>query len=99
MPKRLFSQPSPCLSPKSNAGLTFASAARTVLSKAPWLAASLRRVMGAVLWGFLGVRKCKAMARDIRTIKPAELIVVAIVFTAIFVCILILIARLITREL
>ena len=55
--------------------------------------------MGAVLWGFLGVRKCKAMARDIRTIKPAELIVVAIVFTAIFVCILILIARLITREL
>lgn len=61
--------------------------------------ASLGQVMGAVLWGFFGVRKNKAMARDVRMIKPAQVIVVGIAFAAIFVFALILIVRLITRGL
>jgi hypothetical protein len=45
------------------------------------------------------VRKCKAMARDTMTIKPAQLIVVGIVLAAIFVFTLLLIVRFITRGL
>jgi len=63
------------------------------------ITASLRQVMGAVFWGFFGVRKRKAMALDVKTIKPAQLIVVGIVFAAIFVCALMLIVRLITHGL
>jgi hypothetical protein len=53
--------------------------------------------MSAVAWGFLGVRQCKAMVRDVRTIRPAQLIAVAIAFTAILVLTLLLIVRVVTR--
>jgi type II secretory pathway component PulF len=55
--------------------------------------------MGAVLWGFLGVRKDRAMARDVRAIKPAQLIVVGVLVAAVLVFTLMLIARLITSGL
>jgi hypothetical protein len=85
--------------PKFRVARTFASAAPPAQSEALSPIASLRQVMSAVLWGFFGVRKCKAMARDIMTIKPAELIVVGIVFAASFVFILLLVVHLITRGL
>jgi len=61
--------------------------------------AGLGQVMGAVLWGFLGVRKDRAMARDVRAIKPAQLIVVGVLVAAVLVFTLMLIARLITSGL
>ena len=70
-----------------------------VRSKERTRIASARRIMSAVFWGFFGVRKCRAMARDIATIKPAQLIVVGVVLTAILVFTLLLIVRLITRGL
>ena len=91
-------KPSTRPSPESSAGLTFASATPSVPSRGARIT-SVRQVMGAVLWGFFGVRKCKAMARDIATIKPLQLIVVGIVLAAIFVFALLLIVRLITRGL
>ena len=92
-------KPSTRLSAESSAGLTFASTTPAVRSKARLRIASVRQVMGAVFWGFFGVRKCKAMARDVATIKPVQLIVVGISLAAIFVFALLLIVRLITRGL
>ena len=58
--------------------------------------ATLQQVMGAVFWGFFGVRKDKAMERDTKRIRPVQVIVVGIVFAAVFVFTLLLIVRLIT---
>ena len=74
-------------------------AMRAVRAKGRAQIASVRQIMGTVFWGFFGVRRCKAMARDIATIKPAQLIVVGVVLTAILVFTLLLIVRLITRGL
>jgi hypothetical protein len=61
--------------------------------------ATLRQVAGAVLWSFFGVRKGAAMRRDAVAIKPHQVIVVGILFAAIFVVALLIIVRLITRGL
>lgn len=55
----------------------------------------LPEALAAVFWGFLGVRKCKAMARDSRMLKPAQVIVVGIACAAALVGALQLIVRLV----
>jgi hypothetical protein len=57
--------------------------------------ASLRQVIGAVFWSFFGVRKGKAMQRDALHIKPAQVIVVGLVFALLFVLSLLLLVRII----
>jgi hypothetical protein len=59
--------------------------------------ATLRQVAGAVFWSFFGVRKGKAMARDAVTIKPLYVIVIGVVFAAIFVLTLVALVMFITR--
>ena len=60
-------------------------------------AASLRQVMGAVFWSFFGVRKRAAMTRDLGAIRPHQVIIVGIIFAALFVLTLVLVVRLIVR--
>jgi len=50
-----------------------------------------------VLWSFFGVRKGEAMARDAVSIKPLHVIVVGVVFAAIFVLTLVALVLVITR--
>ena len=57
--------------------------------------ASLLQVITAVFWSFLGIRKGNAMHRDLVTIKPHQVIIVGLVFGALFVATLILVVRLI----
>ena len=57
--------------------------------------ASLLQVISAVFWSFLGIRKGNAMRRDLVTIKPHQVIIVGLVFGALFVATLILVVRLI----
>lgn len=61
--------------------------------------ASLPQIISAVLWSFLGVRKGKAMQRDVVTIKPHQVIIVGIVLAAVVVATLLILVRLITRGL
>ena len=72
---------------------------RRLPSEATPRTSSVRQVMGAVFWGFFGVRKCAAMARDIMAIKPMQLILPGVVSAAIFVFTLLVIVRLITAGL
>ena len=60
--------------------------------------ATLWQVIGAVLWSFFGVRKGAAMRRDAVTIKPHQVIIVGILFAAVFVATLLIIVRVITRN-
>src|SRR5512135_1387828 len=57
--------------------------------------ASLLQVISAVFWSFLGIRKGNAMRRDLVTIKPHQVVIVGLVFGALFVATLILVVRLI----
>ena len=57
--------------------------------------ATLRQVVSAVFWSFLGVRKGRSMQRDAVTIKPLQVIVVGVVLAAILVMTLLWIVRLI----
>jgi hypothetical protein len=57
--------------------------------------ATLRQVVGAVLWSFFGVRKGSAMERDAVTIRPWQVVVVGVIFAALFVLSLIGVVRLI----
>ena len=59
--------------------------------------ATLRQVAGTVFWSFFGVRKDKAMARDAATIKPLYVIVIGVVFAAMFVLTLVALVMFITR--
>ena len=61
--------------------------------------ASLPQIISAVLWSFLGVRKGKAMQRDVVTIKPHQVIIVGIVLAAVVVATLLILVRIITRGL
>jgi hypothetical protein len=60
---------------------------------------SFLQVLGAVLWGFFGIRKRSAMSRDVATIKPQHVIVVGVILAAIFVLTLLTVVRLVTRGL
>jgi hypothetical protein len=44
--------------------------------------ASLSQIVSAVLWSFFGVRKGKAMQRDVVTIKPHQVIIVGVLIAA-----------------
>ena len=57
--------------------------------------APLPQVITAVFWSFLGIRKGNAMRRDLVTIKPHQVIIVGLLFGALFVATLLLIVRLI----
>lgn len=59
--------------------------------------ATLPQVVGAVLWSFFGVRKGKAMQRDVVTIKPHQVIIVGILIAAVIVAMLLILVRFITR--
>jgi len=60
--------------------------------------ATIGQVVGAVLWSFFGVRKGDAMRRDAVALKPHHVIIVGIVFAAIFVVTLLIIVRVITHN-
>lgn len=60
--------------------------------------ASLVQVMGAVFWSFFGVRKSSAMDRDAATIRPWQVIIVGVVFAALFVLTLIGVVHLIVAS-
>jgi len=60
--------------------------------------ASLRQIVVAVFWSFFGVRKGDAMRRDVVTIKPHQVIIVAILLAAGLVVALVILVRLITRN-
>ena len=57
--------------------------------------ASLSQIVSAVLWSFFGVRKGKAMQRDVVTIKPHQVIIVGVILAALFVLTLLAIVRII----
>jgi hypothetical protein len=59
--------------------------------------ASIPEVVRAVFSSFLGIRKGRAMQKDAVTIRPQQVIVVAVVLVAIFVVSLIVIVRIIIR--
>jgi hypothetical protein len=61
-------------------------------------AATLRELLGAVLWSFFGVRKGDAMRRDAVTVRPHQVIIVGIVVAALLVLGLLTIVRIITRN-
>lgn len=66
-------------------------------SEPPTRPATLGQVIGAVFWGFFGVRKGAAMHRDTTSLKPHQVIIVGILFAAIFVGTLLVIVRVVTR--
>jgi DUF2970 family protein len=67
-------------------------------ASAPPRPASLLQVMGAVCWSFLGVRKRAAMTADHAHIRPWQVILVAVVFVALFVVTLLTVVRLIVAS-
>lgn len=54
-------------------------------------------VAKAVFWSFLGIRRRAAHERDAVTLKPAQVIVAGIVGAVIFISILVMLVRYITR--
>jgi uncharacterized membrane protein AbrB (regulator of aidB expression) len=59
--------------------------------------ATIPEVVRAVFASFLGIRKGQAMRRDAVTIRPQQVIAVAVVLVALFVVSLIVIVRIIIR--
>jgi hypothetical protein len=59
--------------------------------------ATLREVVAAVFWGLFGVRKGRNLDRDAARIRPQQVIVVGILMAAVFVGLLILVARVVVR--
>ena len=60
-------------------------------------AATLRQVIGAVLWSFFGVRKGKHMQHDAVTIKPLQVILVGVALAALIVVGLLALVQLVLR--
>lgn len=60
--------------------------------------ASLRQVVGAVLWSFFGVRKGRAMHRDVVAIRPHQVILVGIAIAALLVAALLLVVHVIVAS-
>ena len=65
--------------------------------KPPARNATILEVVRAVFASFLGIRKGQAMRRDAVTIRPQQVIVVAVVLVALFVVSLIVVVRVIIR--
>ncbi len=59
--------------------------------------ASILEVVKAVVSSFLGIRKGQAMRQDAVTIRPHQVIVVAVVLVAIFVVSLVVLVRIVIR--
>ena len=59
--------------------------------------ASTLEVVRAVFSSFLGIRKGRAMRRDAVTIRPHQVILVAVALVAIFIISLIVIVRVVIR--
>jgi hypothetical protein len=66
-------------------------------ARAPPRNATIPEVARAVFASFLGIRKGQAMRRDAVTIRPHQVILVAVVLVALFVVSLIVIVRIIIR--
>jgi len=60
--------------------------------------AGFLRVMGAVFFSFLGIRRKASGERDMVTIKPVHVIVAGLFGAAIFVAVLIVLVTMITRR-
>ena len=60
--------------------------------------AGFLRVLGAVFWSFLGIRRRAAGERDMVTIKPVHVIVAGLLGAAVLVCLLLLLVTAITRR-
>jgi hypothetical protein len=60
--------------------------------------ASFLQVLGAVLWGFFGIRKRASGERDMVTIKPLHVIVAAVLAAATLVAALVALVTIITRK-
>jgi DUF2970 family protein len=60
--------------------------------------ASLLQVIGAVFWSFFGVRRGAAMRRDAVTIRPHQVVIVGVLIAAALVATLLVIVRVITRN-
>ena len=63
----------------------------------PARSATLREVIGAVVWSFFGVRKGNAMRRDAVTIRPHQVIIIGVVLAALLVVLLLTLVRVILR--
>jgi len=63
----------------------------------PTRPATLREVVGAVVWSFFGVRKGNAMRRDAVAIRPHQVIIVGVVLAALLVVLLLTLVRVILR--
>ena len=63
----------------------------------PAPSAGFLRVVGAVFSSFLGIRRRSAGEQDMVTIRPAHVIVAGILGAAIFVTVLVVVVRMITR--
>ena len=61
-------------------------------------AASVGQVIGAVLWSFFGVRKGRAMRRDVVAIRPYQVILVGIAIAALLVAMLLVIVHVIVAS-
>ena len=59
--------------------------------------AGFLRVIAAVLWSFFGIRRKAAGERDMVTIKPLHVVVAGLLGAALFVAVLIVLVRFITR--
>jgi hypothetical protein len=60
-------------------------------------AASFLRVLGAVFASFLGIRKQASGEHDMESIKPQHIIVAGVLGAALFVTLLVLLVKYITR--
>ncbi len=61
-------------------------------------AAGFLQVLGAVFWGFLGIRKRASGERDMVTIKPLHVIVAAVLAAAALVTALVALVTIVTRK-
>lgn len=87
-----FPEPESNSTPARPAGAAPASAAPAPRN------ATLFEVVGAVFSSFLGIRKGKAMRKDAVTIRPQQVIAVAVALVAIFVVALFFFVRTIVRS-
>lgn len=55
--------------------------------------ATLLQVVAAVFGSFFGIRKGQSMQRDAVTIRPVQVIIVAVIAAALFVLVLVLVVR------
>ena len=61
--------------------------------------ATFGQVLRAVFWSFFGVRRGDAMRRDLVSIRPHQVIITGILVAAAFVATLLVIVRIVTRNL